>query len=376
MGISRRRYAEHRGVSEKAVRKAIAAGRIRVEPDGSIDPAKADGEWARQTDPAMQRGPHSHRQGSRDGAQLGNIVSARITYANNLDRIETIRDDGMIDGADPAMAALSGTIDVRFADQALMNQAIDGAPAELEFGYRIDASTAFTLTAHAVYLPRPRVIESPGGQLALCGVNQGNRVSDQPYPMSRIVAVRRAEPDTPASSNRPVLRHGDRGVFVEDLQEQLIALRYPIGRVDRIFGDRTRAAVLAFQADQGLKPDGVVGRETWAALATAEPRPEREVTAQDLREEGSRTIRRADGAQAGTGIAIVIGGVTLTMESFDDALSALEQAEGLLERMTVLVESFWPILLIAAVGVAVWQLLDGIKRARVEDARGNRNLGR
>lgn len=220
------------------------------------------------------------------------------------------------------------------------------------------------------------LVRLEGDACILRGGNQGNRVSDQPYPMSRIVAVRRAEPDAPAASNRPVLRHGDRGVFVEDLQEQLIALRYPLGRVDRIFGDRTRAAMLAFQADQGLKPDGVAGRETWAALATAEPRPEREVTAQDLREEGSRTIRKADGAQAGTGIAIVIGSLTLTMESFDDALGALEQAEGLLQRAMVLVQSFWPILLIGVVGVAVWQLIDGIKRARVEDAQTNRNLAR
>jgi uncharacterized protein (TIGR02594 family) len=220
------------------------------------------------------------------------------------------------------------------------------------------------------------LVRLEGDACILRGGNQGNRVSDAPYPMSRIVAVRRAEPDAPTSSNRPVLRHGDRGLFVEDLQEQLIALRYPVGRVDRIFGDRTRAAVLAFQADQGLGVDGVVGRETWAALATAGPRPEREITTQDLREDGSRTIRKADGAQAGTGIAIVIGGITLTMESLDDALGALEQAEGLLERATVLVESFWPILLIGAVGVAVWQLIDSIKRARVEDARNNSNLAR
>ena len=101
---------------------------------------------------------------TRDGAQIGNITGARITYANNLDRIETIRADGMIDGADPGMAALTGSIDVRFSDQVLMNQAVDGSPAELAFAYTIDAATAFTLTAHAVYLPRPRLpLEGPGG---------------------------------------------------------------------------------------------------------------------------------------------------------------------------------------------------------------------
>jgi pyruvate/2-oxoglutarate dehydrogenase complex dihydrolipoamide acyltransferase (E2) component len=56
MGLSRRKYATRRGVSEKAVRKAIAAGRITVEADGTIDPVKADRQWAAQTDPAMQRG--------------------------------------------------------------------------------------------------------------------------------------------------------------------------------------------------------------------------------------------------------------------------------------------------------------------------------
>ncbi len=54
MKLSRRAYAQHRGVSEKAVRKAIAAGRITLEPDGTIDPVKADREWDLQTDPVKQ----------------------------------------------------------------------------------------------------------------------------------------------------------------------------------------------------------------------------------------------------------------------------------------------------------------------------------
>jgi hypothetical protein len=44
--ISRRAYAALRGVTENAVRKAIAAGKIPVV-DGMIDPALADAAWAR-----------------------------------------------------------------------------------------------------------------------------------------------------------------------------------------------------------------------------------------------------------------------------------------------------------------------------------------
>ncbi len=100
----------------------------------------------------------------REGAALGNVVSAQVTYSNNLDRVETIRDDGKIDGADPGRASLSGTIDVRFADQTLLAQAISGAPCELEFAYSVPSGPSFTLTAHAVYLPKARLaLDGPGG---------------------------------------------------------------------------------------------------------------------------------------------------------------------------------------------------------------------
>jgi hypothetical protein len=59
MGLSRRAYARHRGVAENAVRKAIASGRITLEPDDTIDPEKADRNWAARTDPSQQRGRHA-----------------------------------------------------------------------------------------------------------------------------------------------------------------------------------------------------------------------------------------------------------------------------------------------------------------------------
>lgn len=112
----------------------------------------------------LKRFGHFNGAISRNGSALGNIVSAEITYANNLDRIETIRADGRIDGADPSIAALTGRIEVRFADQTLVTQAINGEPCELEFAYSLPSGESFTFTVHAVFLPRPRIeIQGPQG---------------------------------------------------------------------------------------------------------------------------------------------------------------------------------------------------------------------
>jgi len=100
----------------------------------------------------------------RNGTALGNIVSADLTYSNNVERIETIRADGRIDGADPSIASLTGKIDVRFADTTLMDQALNGTASSLEFSWVISANVSLTLTAHKVYLPRPRAeIQGPQG---------------------------------------------------------------------------------------------------------------------------------------------------------------------------------------------------------------------
>ena len=49
-----RGYAKHRGVSLKAVQKAVASGRINKRDDGLIDPDVSDVDWARNTSPRPQ----------------------------------------------------------------------------------------------------------------------------------------------------------------------------------------------------------------------------------------------------------------------------------------------------------------------------------
>ena len=57
MGLSIRAYARHRGVSHVAVKKAIDSGRITPEPDGTIEPNRADLEWAQNTVSARKPAP-------------------------------------------------------------------------------------------------------------------------------------------------------------------------------------------------------------------------------------------------------------------------------------------------------------------------------
>ncbi|MFV0386946.1 phage tail tube protein, partial [Paracoccus sp. (in: a-proteobacteria)] len=105
----------------------------------------------------LKRFGHFNGSITRNGAALGNVVSAQIAYANNLDRIETIRASGRIDGAAPSIAALTGSIEVRFSDSTLVAQALDGDPCALAFYYALPSGESFTFTVHAVYLPRPRL---------------------------------------------------------------------------------------------------------------------------------------------------------------------------------------------------------------------------
>ena len=65
----------------------------------------------------------------------------------------------MIDGADPTVSALTGRIDVRFADTTLIDAASGGTPVDLEFGYTIGTSSV-KFAAHEVYLPKPKLPSS------------------------------------------------------------------------------------------------------------------------------------------------------------------------------------------------------------------------
>ena len=59
---------------------------------------------------------------------------------------------------------------------------------------------------------------------------------------------------------------GDKGENVRRLQRRLNELGYYKGKIDGQYGQQTRRAVEAFQTQNGLKVDGIAGRETQTAL--------------------------------------------------------------------------------------------------------------
>jgi hypothetical protein len=89
------------------------------------------------------------------------------------------------------------------------------------------------------------------------------------------------EPQTPCAAltpgpppqGYPLLRIGQHGPQVVDLQERLLHAGFPPqhsvrddGSVDGVFGSGTAQTVADFQSAHGLHRDGIVGRQTWCAL--------------------------------------------------------------------------------------------------------------
>jgi hypothetical protein len=69
MAMSLRAYAKLRGADEKAIRRAVESGTIRLDGSGRVDPEQADAVWA------------SIRRGSRQGVRQLDDVGKRHAQA-------------------------------------------------------------------------------------------------------------------------------------------------------------------------------------------------------------------------------------------------------------------------------------------------------
>lgn len=116
------------------------------------------------------------------------------------------------------------------------------------------------------------------------------------------------ELEAPATG-RPTLRKGSRGGAVRDLQQRLAQAGFSPGPIDGVFGSQTDRAVRAFQQARRLVVDGIVGTQTWGALASSNlPLPDSSGTPSpqwqlpdSVRQAGERQYVRYDSPPAWAG---------------------------------------------------------------------------
>lgn len=126
MGISRRKFATMRGVSEAAVRAAISSGRISVEADGTIDPEKAMAEWDSQTDPAKQRGPHANAMRVETQAGTARAAATKPVPKAAIDAV-----NATLEGEGGAAASGGGSGEVSFLRARMANEVLKAQTARV-----------------------------------------------------------------------------------------------------------------------------------------------------------------------------------------------------------------------------------------------------
>lgn len=152
---------------------------------------------------------------------------------------------------------------------------------------------------------------------------------------------------------------------IREIQQQLVDLGYvEVGAVDGIRGPKTDSAIVAFKVDQtNLDANNEITKEFLEALTNGKQRQLEErknVTANDLKEKGSETIKGVDNATSG---AVAIGtGVAVVAAEKTDALDSIEFIQPAID---LIVNHGW----IAVALIVVWiqfQLIK-IRKARVAD---------
>lgn len=170
--------------------------------------------------------------------------------------------------------------------------------------------------------------------------------------------------------------------LVEAAQRQLHAAGYfEVGAADGDASDRTAAATMAFQRENGLDVTGELDDATLAALPAAPPRRVSEArantTAADLKAKGSRivsgswSLKKIAGWLFGAG-AIAVGGDDQTgLGLLDQAAAVAPQVQTVAETVQAVfagIGSHWPLVFLAVAG-GVWFIAHRIEQARVEDHR-------
>lgn len=94
--------------------------------------------------------------------------------------------------------------------------------------------------------------------------NPVNNITPTPAPTLPPASSAPSQEPTPSIPN-VVLHEGMKGQEVTKMQKRLLELEYPVS-INGIYDAKTKAAVISFQAQNGLSADGICGAHTFAVL--------------------------------------------------------------------------------------------------------------
>lgn len=102
---------------------------------------------------------------TRNGsAMTSKGMTMNLNVANNLDAPRGLDASGAIFEAVPVRSVVTGRVGLRFQDQAMLTQALDGDPCTLKLAFSTGSGKALSFELHEVYLPVPKVeVDGPGG---------------------------------------------------------------------------------------------------------------------------------------------------------------------------------------------------------------------
>jgi Phage tail tube protein len=99
---------------------------------------------------------------SLDGNTAARIVGGTATYSNNLEPQYYLKNTQQ--DVDPGLATFTGSVDLRFDTDDMLDKAIAGTAMALELTWQIDANKSLTLRAGTIRLQRTSIpISGPGG---------------------------------------------------------------------------------------------------------------------------------------------------------------------------------------------------------------------
>lgn len=140
------------------------------------------------------------------------------------------------------------------------------------------------------------------------------------------------------------LRLGSKGAGVRDIQALLRSAGYQV-TVDGDFGQSTKAAVIAFQKNKGLAPDGMIGPKTQAALNVFRENAPAKPGAQKLF--ANPTVQKA--VAVGVGAPATIKGAKDSLNGYIGELQQYSFLAPVVEHLTTIVG----VLTVAGIGITV-----------------------